>query len=164
MTEQTKKLVRIAGKLKELVVIKDDKGNVLHKILNPVMVEFYSRDMMQIIVGAALLAIPIAFTEEVWNLGLTLPLGNVLLISLLSLIFISSFVYYNFYRNRMKGQLFQFFKRVSAIYLGSFVVVALFLTLINRAPWQLDLLLAVKRCILVAFPASMSAAVSDMIK
>jgi hypothetical protein len=35
------------------------------------------------------------------------------------------------------------------------------LSIIGKAPWQTDTLLAVKRTIIVTFPASMSATVSD---
>ena len=43
-------------------------------------------------------------------------------------------------------------------------VVALLLTIIQKCPWGVDNILAIKRVIIVAFPASMSATVSDTIK
>ena len=43
-------------------------------------------------------------------------------------------------------------------------VVAVLLTIIDKCPWGIDNLVAIKRVIIVAFPASMSAAVSDMLK
>ena len=158
------KVLRISGKLKELVVVRDEKGNVIHRILNPMMVELYPRDLLQIMVGASILAIPVAFTEEVWNLGGSLPIVNVFGVLLLSLVFISLFVYYNFYRGSLKEHKAEFFKRILSVYLFSFLVVSLLLTLIQRAPWQTDMVLALKRAVLVSFPASMSAAVSDMLK
>ena len=156
--------VRVGGKLKEIVTVEDEKGNVIDRIIAPLMVEFYARDFLQVMIGAALLAIPVAFTEETWDLGSTLPLRNVLGISFLSLIFIATFVHYNFYRSSFRGHTIEFCKRVLSIYLLSMLVVAIILTLIQRAPWQTDWLLAIKRVILVSFPASMSAAVADMIK
>ena len=163
-TKTEREVIRVGGKLKEIVTVEDDKGKILHKIISPLMVEFYPRDLMQVIIGSAILAIPVAFTEETWNLGSTLPLFNVLSIMAISLIFISTFVYYNFYRNNIKGHKDEFVKRVLSIYFVSFAVVALLLTIIQRAPWSTNWLLAVKRIILVAFPASMSASISDMIK
>lgn len=157
-------IIRVAGKLKEIITIHDEKGNVLHKVVSPLMVEFYGRDLVQVIVGAALLAIPVAFTEEVWVLGGQLPNNNAIAIALLSLIFIATFVYYNFYRGRMKAHWVQFLKRTLSTYLISGLVVALLLTLIEKTAWQTDLVLTFKRITLVAFPASMSAAVADMIK
>jgi uncharacterized membrane protein len=156
--------IRIGGKLKEVFIVKDAKGNILHKIISPLMVEFYPRDFVQIIVGASILAIPIAFTSETWDLGKMLGMNKVIGIGLLSLFFIAIFVYYNFYRGKFKKHYFHFFKRVISTYILSILVVALILTLIEKAPWSSDYLLAIKRVILVAFPASMSAAVADMIK
>lgn len=167
MSEELKtkrSIVRVAGKLKEIVTIHDKTGNIVHKFMNPLMLELYPRDIVQIIIGAMILAIPVGFTEEVWVLGATLPLINVLSLFFLSLIFLSIFVYYNYYRNQMKEHKIEFLKRVSSTYFFSFLVVALFLTIIQKAPWQVDWVLACKRVILVSFPASMSAAVADIIK
>ena len=52
-----------------MVPIADKKGKVLHHFIIPFMVELRFRDVMQIIVGASILAIPVAFTEEAWVLG-----------------------------------------------------------------------------------------------
>ena len=162
--ETKKEVIRINGKLKEVITVLDKTGKILHKTVTPLMVEFYPRDIMQVIVGATILAIPVAFTQETWDLGLSLPLLNVIGVLVLALLFISVFVYYNFYRGHFKGQSDEFVKRVAATYFFSFFVVAILMTLIQRAPWTTDWLLAFKRCILVTFPASMSAAVADMIK
>ena len=159
-----RKFVRVDGRLRELVTVYDKTGKLLHKIMNPVMLEFYPRDIIQVIVGASLLAVPVAFTEETWNLGMTLPLFNVLMILLLSIVFISAFVYYNYYRNKIKNNEKQFLKRVVSTYLFSFFVVTLVLFLIQRAPWATEPVIALKRTILVSFPASMSATVADIIK
>ncbi|MDG1462004.1 MAG: hypothetical protein P8R04_00410, partial [Gammaproteobacteria bacterium] len=58
----------------------------------------------------------------------------------------------------------QYFIRVLCTYLVAIVVVALLLTLVDQCPWGEDNLLAIKRIIVVAFPASMSATVTDAIK
>lgn len=162
--ETKKQVIRVSGKLKEILTVHDEEGNLLHKIISPLMVEFYPRDIIQVIIGASILAIPVGFTEETWNLGQSLPLSNVLGILFLSIVFISTFVYYNYYKSRFSEHWDEFLKRVFSTYLFSFLIVALILTLIQRAPWDLDFVLALKRVILVAFPASMSAAVADMIK
>lgn len=159
-----KKLIRVDGALKEMVTIHDEDDNIVHKSVNHLMLEFHSRDLMQILVGASILAVPVAFTEETWNLGEILPLVNILSLAVLSMFFISVFVYYNSYTGRMKSHFFEFLKRVFSIYFFSLLVVSLLLTLIDRAPWSYDWLLALKRAILVSFPASMSAAVFDSIK
>jgi len=100
----------------------------------------------------------------VWDLAVELPLVNVLLLSAMSLLFIGLFVYLNFYRFMLKEHRFEFIKRVVSIYFLSLVVVGLILTIIQKCPWGTDSLLALKRTLIVAFPASMSAAVSDVLK
>jgi uncharacterized membrane protein len=54
--------------------------------------------------------------------------------------------------------------RVVATYLFSLLVVAGLMTIIQQCPWTTDFVLALKRVLIVSFPASMSAAVSDTIK
>ena len=154
---------RIGGYLHRVVPIVDSAGKVLDYALKPVMVEFRPRDMMQVIVGASILAVPVAFTEETWSLGERLPTVNVLVLSGLSVLFIALFVYFNFYRFAFKGHVRQYCMRVLAIYLFSLAVVGILLSIIQKCPWSTDATLAVKRILIVAFPASMSAAVSDTI-
>jgi len=159
-----KEIVRIAGKLREIITVRDDKGNILHKIVNPLMVEFRPRDMLQVIIGASILAIPVGFTAEVWDLARTLPLINVFGFMMLSIIFISAFVYYNYYRDNFNGHKLDFVKRVLFTYFFSIAIVALILNLIQQTPWSTDSVLSFKRVVIVSFPASMSAAIADMIK
>lgn len=155
---------RIGGYLHRVIPVTDATGKVLSHFLKPVMIEFRPRDLMQVIVGASILAVPVAFTEETWNLGKELPLFNVLLLSALSLIFIGLFVYLNFYRFMLKGNVIEYCKRVCAIYFFSLVVVGALLTIIERCPWGIDNMLAIKRILIVAFPAAMSASLSDSLK
>ena len=159
-----KEIFKIYGKSRELITITDDKGNVLKRFVNPITAKFYPRDFMQVMVGASILAVPVAFTEETWNLGESLPILNIFGLMLLSIIFISAFVYYNYYRGKMKENRKEFVKRVFTTYFMSFLVVTLILTLIERAPWSNDLILAFSRTVIVTFPASMSASVADIVK
>lgn len=161
---QDEMVKRVEGYLHRVVPIMDATGKVLDYTLKPLMIEFKPRDVMQVIVGASLLSIPVAFTEETWVLGAELPLANVVGLSALSILFIGLFVYYNFYRLNFKGHALEFIKRVSGTYILSLLVVALLLSIINKCPWSTDYITAIKRILIVAFPASMSAAVSDSIK
>ena len=161
-TETTVK--RIGGYLHRVVPVVDGAGKVLNYALSPLMVEFRPRDLMQIIVGASVMAVPVAFTEETWNLGTQLPLKNVILLSAISLLFVALFVYYNFYRFNFKGHVLEYCKRVIAIYFVSLLIVGFILSVIQKCPWSTDRLLAIKRILIVAFPAAMSAAVSDILK
>ncbi len=155
---------RIGGYLHRIVPIADKSGEIISYALKPLMLEFKPRDIMQVVVGAALLAIPVSLTEEAWNLGELLPITNIVLISVLSLLMISIFVFYNFYKVTFKGYVTEFVKRVIGTYLISLIVVALILTLIQKCPWGIDNILAIKRIIIVAFPAAMSGTLSDTIK
>ncbi len=105
-----------------------------------------------------------AFTEETWRLGEKLPLRNVIGLTSLSLLFIGLFVYFNFYRDMLRQHIWEYVKRVASIYVFSLLIVGILLTLIEQCPWGTDDLLAIKRILIVAFPASMSAAISDALK
>ena len=155
---------RIGGYLHKVVTVMDSTGKVLHTVVSPFMVEFKPRDMLQIIVGATILAIPVGLTEETWILAQQLQMKNVLWLGLISIFFIALFVYFNFYRFNLKGNSIQYIKRVVATYGLSLVVVGLLLTVIEKCPWGVDNLLAIKRIIITAFPASMAATLSDTIR
>jgi uncharacterized membrane protein len=157
-------VVRIAGKLKEITTIHDKTGKIIHQMILPLMVEIYPRDIIQMIVGATLLAIPLVYTEETWKLGEQLPLLNITGIAFVSILFISIFIFYNYYRNHIRQHKFAFLKRVVFTYLIALIVVAIILTLIQKAPWEENYILAIKRIIIVAFPASLSATIADVIK
>ena len=154
---------RLSGRLHRINPILDAAGKVIHYAVSPLRVELKRRDLIQIIVGSSILAVPIGFTQETWDLGQSLPVLNIVLLALISLIFISGYVYYNFYRDLIGQYKFDYLKRVLVIYLFSLIVVGLILTIIQVAPWKTDIVLAIKRTIIVGFPASMSAAVSDSI-
>jgi len=134
---------------------------VLQQLLKP---EFHLRDVVQVVVGATILAMPVAFTEEVWDLGNELPWLNIFLVVLISLSFISVFVYYNYYKNTFRKNWVNFLKRVGFTYLLSMLIVALMLSLIQKVDWVNMLDISLKRVFLIAFPASMSAVVADIIK
>ncbi len=120
---------------------------------------------MQLIVGATLLSTPVALTEEVWQLGRVLPMDKIVLLAILSISFTSLFVYYNFYRQNIKDHLLEFIKRIVLIYAISLGISFLVLHLFHQAPLSgVSWIVTLKRMVIVAFPASMSAAVADMIK
>lgn len=154
---------RLSGRLHRVQPILDAAGKVMHYAVSPLRVELRKRDIMQIIAGSSILAVPVAFTEETWGLGETLPLLNVILLGAISIIFISTYVYFNFYKDLFHKYVVQFFKRVFAIYIISLIIVSLLLTIIQAAPWSTDFMVALKRTIIVSFPASMSATISDAI-
>ena len=157
-------IIRVNGNLKEVVTVEDSSGNMLHKIMSPLMIEFKFTDVIQVVIGASLLAIPLGLTDEAHAVARTLPTLNAVIISLLSLVFISMFVYYYYYREHVKQHYGEFIKRALTTYILSFLVVALFLLLIQKISFTQDIDFALKLTILAAFPASMSAAVADIFK
>ena len=139
-----------------------EKPKILQWIHRP---EFEFQDLLQVLIGASILAIPVGFTEETWELGLSLPFLNVFLLFILSILFISVFVYYHYYsQHGLQKHLWEFIKRTFSTYVASFAVVAVLLTIIQRTPWTVDFILALKRTIIVTFPSSMSAVVADILK
>lgn len=152
------------GYLHRIIPIVDKAGNVVQRVVKPLEVEFRVRDMLQTVVGASILAIPAAYTEETWDLGSNLAAANIAGIAFLSLFFIATFVYYNFYKSYFKQFRVQYFIRVIATYLIALLVVAVLLALVDKTPWGVDNALAIKRIIVVGFPAAMSATVADALK
>lgn len=157
-------LKRINGALHRVVPVADQSGKVISYALKPFMCEFRAQDVIQVMIGAALFALPIYLTEEAWTIGKDLPVKNIVFISIASLVLISIFVYYNIYRHDLKNYLYHFVYRVVGTYFISLVVVTLILIVLNKLPWESDWVLAIKTIILSAFPASLVGTLSDMIK
>jgi uncharacterized membrane protein len=157
------KIQRIGGRLYKTFIIEDDKGNELQRINVPLKVELRIHDILEILVGASILAVPVAFTEEVWNLGDQLPWLNVISLSLLSVFFMGTFIYYTSYRSHLKMFKNEYSMRILTTFLLSVIVVGLLLTIVNKCPWVTDFDLALKRTLIGAFPASLSATVTDNI-
>lgn len=159
-----KEEIHIDGKLNEVVTLHNEKGDIIHKMILPLMVEFQKQDIIQVIVGSTILAIPLCYTQEVWTLGNNLSLINTFVIMIISVAFISMFTYYTYYVNRMDKHSHHFVRRVLLTYLLSFCVVGTILLLIGQLPFLTDFLSSFKRCVIVAFPASMSATIADVLK
>jgi len=162
--EPTIQRIGRGGYLHAIVPVLDKSGRVVERVVRPLMVELRARDVVQVIVGAIILAIPVGFTEEAWSLGERLSTGRIVGVALVSVTAIAMFVYMNFYRFYLRKYVWQYLKRVASIYLLSLLVVGLLLALIDVAPWGMDNVLAIKRTIIVAFPASLSATLTDALK
>jgi uncharacterized membrane protein len=155
---------RIQGDLYSIRTVLDESGKVVERIITPLMVELRFRDVCQILVGACVLAFPLATSEEVWTLGRELAPWNILGLMLISIGFIALFAYFLFYRQHLKGNGIEFIKRVAAVYLLTMLVSAGLLTLLERAPWTTEPIAAFQRTVLVTFPACFSATVVDSMK
>ncbi len=157
------KISRIDGQLYQILVIKDDHGKELQRINIPLKVELKIHDFLEIAVGASILAVPVAFTEEVWNMGARLSWLNVGLLSFMSILFMGSFIYFTSYRNKIRMFRNEYIKRIVSTFLLSVIIVGLLLTIVDKCPWFTDFDLALKRTLIGAFPASLSATVTDNI-
>jgi uncharacterized membrane protein len=115
------------------------------------------RDVAEIIIGSLVLAFPVAVTEEVWNLSAELSLVRTVFIVLASLLFISFFVHTKYRHDFSFSGQKEVAARVLAVYGLTLLVVGAVLFTVGKLPLGSEPLLAVKRMILVAFPASFAA-------
>ncbi|MGO2342273.1 DUF2391 family protein [Vibrio litoralis] len=122
---------------------------------------FNLEDASQVIIGAFTLAVPISFSEEAWDLSKTLPLENVIMLFIISIIFLGFFAYQSVFQSDVKRRMSAFILRIVIAYLLTIFVVALVLFALDKLPLQTEPLLAFKRLILIAMPASMGAIVVD---
>jgi uncharacterized membrane protein len=143
---------------------KKKEKNLLKEIVQPIVPKVKLKDVLQIIIGATILAIPVGFTEETWKLGESLHIINVLVLLVISILFIALFTYYHYHKVADKNYWGEFTKRVIFTYGLSFMIVALLLTLIGKAPWQTDIIVAFSRTAIITLPASMSASLADTLK
>ena len=155
---------RIDGQLHSVHTFFDQVGNVIERKVTPLMLEFQFKDVCQILVGASILSIPSAYTEEVWVLGENLPLPNTIGIIIASLTFVGMFGYFMFYKDHFRGYQWELTKRVVFVYLITFVVSAMILWLLQKLPLMSDPLTALNRTVLVAFPGCFSGTVVDSLK
>ena len=120
-----------------------------------------SEDIIQVIIGASALTLPVAFSEESWKLSETLPLANVFLLLFLSLLFIGLYSIQGIFQGKVKHRLSHFVLRVVIDYGVTLVVVFIILLALNRMPLFEEPIIALKRIILLSFPASMGGVIVD---
>ena len=125
---------------------------------------FRINDLSEIIVGSVVLAFPVAITEEVWNLGATLPPASSIIIVISSLVFIAWFVYHTYYQSVMETHWQDLLARTLTTYTITLLISALILTVLNQFPLMTDSAAAINRMILVALPASFCATVVDSLR
>ena len=122
---------------------------------------FNLEDAGQIFVGAFALAVPISFSEEAWQLGESLPTANLALLFLLSCLFLSIYAFESVYQRNINSRVVEFISRIVIAYILTIMVVALVLLCIDKLPVLDSPLVAIKRVIVIAMPASMGAIIVD---
>ena len=111
-----------------------------------------------------LVGIPVAFAEEAWDLGASLPPWNIAAIALFSISVTAVFVYALFYRDNLRLYRGEYVKRVVAVYTITLVTSAIVLLLIGKLPLVDEPAVAIGRTVAVAFAASFAATVVDSLK
>jgi len=118
-------------------------------------------DIVQVCIGSAMLAIPVAFTEEAWKLSNSLPQFNITLIFITSIFLNACFIYYGIYEGSIKNKVLRFISRITINYLLTLLTVSYILFLLGILPAIFEFKLWLPRVILISFPASLSGALVD---
>ena len=126
--------------------------------------KFHLQDLSEVIVGSVLLAFPVAITEEVWNMGAELPTLNAIVIAIMSILFIAWFTYHTYYQSVMETHWKDLVFRTFTTYIVTLIVAALILAIFHQFPLMTDTLVAIKRMVIVALPASFCATVVDSLR
>lgn len=114
--------------------------------------------------GSAILAYPVAMTEDAWDLGESLPVLNTIIIIILSLAFIAWYAYHAHYQSNLDAHGREWLLRIVVTYTVTLVVAALILAVLNQFPFWSEPAVAIKRMIIVAAPASSAATVMDSLR
>ena len=122
---------------------------------------FNAQDASQIFVGAFALAVPVAFSEEAWRLGETLPGAKLWLLFGLSVIFLALYTYESVFQRTISKRKMVFVFRIITAYLMAACVVALVLYCLDKLPFWEEPMVAFKRVIVITMPASMGAIIVD---
>ena len=118
-------------------------------------------DIAEQIIGASVLAFPVAVTEEVWNLSEQIPFINVILIAVVSCVFLAVFSYFIHSKSDVKSSLRIEVDRVFVTYGITLLLCSVILLMVGKFPLFTETTIALKRVVLVAFPACFSATVVD---
>ena len=164
-SKETQGIQRINGRLHSIDEIRSEAGELLSRVASPLRVEFKAEDIAQLIVGALMLGVPVALTEEVWNLGEVLSPQRILMIVAVSLAINAFFVKVLFYPKQtdLSEYRYQFITRVVAAYAIALLTALLLLDIIGMG-LLVDPILAIKRAVIIALPASFAATAVDYIR
>jgi uncharacterized membrane protein len=120
-----------------------------------------TEDIVQVIVGSSALTVPIAFSEESWRLSETLPILNVVVLIILSLLFISLYSVQGIFQGQIKHRISHFVLRIIIDYGIALIIVFIVLFALDKMPILDNPIIALKRIIILGFPASMGGVIVD---
>lgn len=119
------------------------------------------RDLGEIMVGGMALAFPVALTEEVWGLGEELSWPRILTLLIGSLFVLSWHAWHMHDGGEFKTHWRSYALRIAAVYLLTAGLCTLLLVLLDRWPILSDPDIALRRTVIVSFPAVFSAVIVD---
>ncbi len=141
--------------------------NILKRLKKKITpAKFSFNDLAQQIVGAMILSVPLAVTEEVWTLSASLDLTRVFLIIGLTLSFNILLIYYTKYQAVKQENVLGFFpKRLLSIVFVSYTVAAFILFLFGVIGGQVqDTGSILKLVVFVGMFANIGASTADILK
>ena len=124
-------------------------------------ISFNLEDASQVMIGAFALAVPISFSEEAWRMGETLPIQNLSILMVMSLVFLAFYTYQSVFQGNIKNRVSVYLLRIVIAYGITALVVGLILFSLNKLPISDEPLVAFKRLIIICMPASMGAIIVD---
>lgn len=154
---------RIGGQLHLVHSETDERGNQVTNVVGPLKVEFRLTDFGQLFAGACVMALPVALTGEVWDLGETLSISHTLAILFISVAALALFNWALFYGGHISKYRRHFVNRTLSAYIVTFALSFMLLWLFDQAPLD-NLRVALTRTVLVAFPACFAATAVDYMK
>lgn len=122
---------------------------------------FDLEDASQVIAGSFSLAVPVAFTEEAWQLGESLPAANVALVVALSVAVFAFFALQHVFSGDVRWHVWRFVGRLVVGYGLALGVVALVLLSLDQLPLVDAPIVALRRVLIVGMPAAMGAIIVD---
>lgn len=123
--------------------------------------KFDLHDVMEIVLGGSVIAFPVATASEIWDLGVQLSVERAVMISLSSLLVLGVLIYTMHQHTDVTARRRIFIQRVLTTYGLTLLISATLLLAIGQFDLIGDPMVALKRTILVAFPASFAATVVD---
>lgn len=122
---------------------------------------FNAEDASQIAIGALAVSMPIAFTQEAWDMASNLGLLNIFGLVFISVALIAHYVYASTFRSQVEHRFKEYLLRIVVAYAITLFVVAVLLLLLDKFPILHATDIAVKRLIIIATPASLGAIIVD---
>ncbi len=91
----------------------------------------------------------------------SLPTMNLVFLGLLSLLFLTLYTYYSLFQGDVERRIISYVVRIVTAYLITLVVVASVLFSLDKLPLITDTVVALKRIVIIAMPASLGAIIVD---